>query len=85
MLTRGHLPSRLFWTGWPALAFSGVRGVGDVSAGYETLITPAGYVFAVRGLIYVLLVSLLMLTLRLFLYLRPQNHVLRMVPELATE
>ena len=41
------------------LAGSGVfggRSVGDVSAQYETLITPAGYAFAIWGLIYLLLI-----------------------------
>jgi hypothetical protein len=41
------------------LAGSGVfggRSVGDVSARYETLITPAGYAFAIWGLIYLLLI-----------------------------
>ena len=41
------------------LAGSGVfggRNVGDVSAQYETLITPAGYAFAIWGLIYLLLI-----------------------------
>jgi hypothetical protein len=40
------------------LAGSGVFGgksVGDVSARYDTLITPAGYAFAIWGLIYLLL------------------------------
>jgi len=40
------------------LAGSGVFGgksVGDVSAQYETLITPAGYAFAIWGIIYLLL------------------------------
>jgi hypothetical protein len=41
------------------LAGSGVfggRSVGDVSAQYDTLITPAGYAFAIWGIIYLLLI-----------------------------
>ncbi len=42
-----------------ALAGSGVfngKSVGDVSAQYDTLFTPAGYAFAIWGLIYLLLI-----------------------------
>ena len=39
-----------------ALPFFG-RGTGEVSAVYPTLVTPAGYVFAIWGLIYVGLIT----------------------------
>jgi hypothetical protein len=39
-----------------ALPFFG-RGTGEVSALYPTLVTPAGYVFAIWGLIYIALIA----------------------------
>jgi len=51
--------SLLFTLVLNGLAGSGVfggRSVGDVSAQYETQITPAGYAFAIWGLIYLLLI-----------------------------
>ncbi len=39
-----------------ALPFFG-RGTGEVSALYPTLVTPAGYVFAIWGLIYIALLA----------------------------
>lgn len=39
-----------------ALPFFG-RGTGEVSALYPTLVTPAGYVFAIWGLIYIALIT----------------------------
>lgn len=52
--------SLIFALAMNALAGSGVfngKSVGDVSARYETLVTPAGYAFSIWGVIYLLLIA----------------------------
>lgn len=57
------------------VAFGG-KTVGEVSAMYENLFTPAGYAFAIWGLIYILLIAFTVFQWYAWLYLR-QDHELK--------
>ncbi|SMD43652.1 hypothetical protein SAMN00777080_2257 [Aquiflexum balticum DSM 16537] len=48
------------------------RNVGEISAQYDTLITPAGYAFSIWGLIYLLLLSFIVF--QWISFFKNQNH-----------